>query len=186
MEDDLSTWRAYGSGQNGYAIAFKARNLFNQLNPLLKINYDSKVHKELAAEVVAATLKFYEEGLGGKNEVDIPAWDQEFMVAWESKITYLLPLVKDSGFHAENEYRILHPFIAEDLDRVVILQKAAMMTRHVPLTFPAGGQRLPVEKVMVGPCRHPAVSGISVDTMLRKMGYGTGRVVHSARPLQET
>jgi hypothetical protein len=189
-EDDLSTWRAYGAGQRGYAIAFKANRLFNLPNLLLKVNYDSNVHKDLAAVVVGATLKFYEEGLQGKQDLEIPAWDQEFIQEWESKITYLLPLVKDPGFRSENEYRLLHEFNPAELPKVVILQKETMMTRHVPLSFPLGGEawvpRLPIEKVMVGPCRHPAVTGISVDTMLRKMGYGTGKVVHSVRPLQET
>jgi len=188
--DDLSTWRAYGSGQRGYAIAFKAKNLFYQPNPLLKVNYDSSLHRELATEVVAATLKFYEEGLQGKQEHEIPAWDQEFIQAWESKVTYLLPLVKDPGFKSENEYRILHEFTMGELPKMVIMQKETMMTRHIPLSFPLGGEawvpRLPIEKVMIGPCRHPAVTGISVDTMLRKMGYGGGKVVHSVRPLQET
>jgi len=61
-EDDLSTWRAYGPNQKGYAIAFKAKQLFNPGNALLKVNYDANLHKELAAEVVAMTLKLYVSG----------------------------------------------------------------------------------------------------------------------------
>ena len=173
-DDELSTWRAYGPGQKGYAIAFKANRLFNSPNALLKVNYDAKVHKELATEVVAATLKFYEEGLQGKQPQEIPAWDEEFIQVWESRVTYLSPLVKDPGFRAENEYRILHEFAIGELPKMVILQKETMMTRHIPLSFPLGGEawvpRLQIEKVMVGPCRHPAVTGISVDTMPAKDG----------------
>jgi hypothetical protein len=187
-EDDLSTWRAYGRGQK-YAIAFKAKQLFNPANALLKVNYDANLHKELAAEVVAGTLKLYEEGLQGKQDAEVAAWEEEFIQAWESKITYLLPLIKDPGFKAENEFRILHEFSHGEFEKMVVLQKDTMMTRHIPLSFPLGGEawvpRLPIEKVMIGPCHYPAVTGISVDTMLRKMGYGTGKVVHSSRPLQE-
>ncbi len=185
-EDDLSTWRAYGPSQNGYAIAFRAKHLFNPPNVLFKVNYDANLHTELARDVAAATLEFYEEELQEKQDQDIPAWDQEFMQAWESKIIYLLPLVKDPGFEVESEYRILHSYTAADLGQTMVLQKHTMMTRHVPLSFPAGGELLPIEKVMVGPCRHPAITGISVDTMLQKVGYGTGKVTHSVRPLQET
>ena len=186
-EDDLSTWRAYGSGQNGYAIAFKAGHLKGgPLDALVKVNYDAKVHQELAAAVVAATLEFYKEGLQGIVDKDIPAWEKAFVEAWESKISYLQPLIKDPGFEAESEYRILHTFGGDDLKKAVILQKATMMTRHVPISFAAGGELLPIEQVMVGPCRHPLVTNISVDLLLKQKGYRGGRVMNSKRPLQET
>jgi hypothetical protein len=186
-EDDLSTWRAYGSGQNGYAIAFRAGHLKGgPLDALVKVNYDAQVHRELANEVVAATLKFYAEGLEGIDDKDILAWDQEFMKAWEDNITYLQPLVKDPAFEAESEYRVLHTFGGDDLKKTVILQKSTMMTRHVPISFPAGGGILPIEKVMIGPCRHPLITKISVDLLLKQKGYGGDRVVNSKRPLQET
>jgi hypothetical protein len=151
------------------------------------VNYDPTVHKKLAGEVVAATLRFYDEGFQSRGEQDIPTWDREFVEAWESIITYLQPLIKDPGFEVEREYRILHAFnTAEDVERTVILQKDTMMTRHIPLSFQPGNGILPIDRVMIGPCRHPLVTKISVDTLLRKKGYGSGRVVNSVRPLQET
>jgi hypothetical protein len=189
-EDSLSQWRAYCGGENGYAIEFKAKNLFGLPNLLVKVNYDKALHEKIAGEVAEATVRFYEEGLVGGNADQIAGWENEFLAAWDSRISYLAPLVKDPGFSAENEYRVLHEFTTADLIQMAVLQKKTMMTRHIPLSFPLGGEawvpRLPIEKVMVGPCRHPAITGISVDTMLRKMGYGSGKVVHSARPLQET
>ncbi len=187
-EDDLSTGRAYGSGQNGYAIGMRARHLIGDpSNALVKVNYDPAVHADLAAAVVDATLKFYAEGLEGKNAEDIQVWEREFVEAWESQVTYLQPLVKDPGFEAESEYRILRPFAPPDRDSVIILQKNAMMTRHIPLALPkSDATLLPIEKVMAGPCRHPGVSQVSVDLLLQKKGYSTGRVVLSTRPLQET
>jgi hypothetical protein len=186
--DDLSTWRAYGSGHNGYAIGMRAGHLIGDpLNALVKVNYDSTVHAQLAAAVVDATVRFYAEGLEGKNAEEIQAWEREFVEAWESKITYLQPLVKDPGFEAEGEYRILRAYAATDRDSVIILQKNAMMTRHVPLALPkSDAALLPIEKVMVGPCRHPGVTQVSVDLLLQKRGYPAGQVVLSTRPLQET
>jgi Protein of unknown function (DUF2971) len=190
-EDNLSQWRAYCNGVNGYAIAFKASNLYGAPNSVLvKVNYDKALHEKLAATVAEATVKFYEEGLPGKSPDQIEKWEDEFLMEWDSRISYLAPLVKDPGFGAENEHRVLHEFSAGDLRQTVVVQKKTMMTRHVPVWFPRGVEawvpRLPIEKVMVGPCRHPGITGISVDTLLRKMGYGTGKVVHSVRPFQET
>jgi hypothetical protein len=166
----------------------RARHLIGDpLNALVKVNYDPTVHAELAAAVVDATLKFYAEGLEDKKAEEVLAWGREFVEAWESKITYLQPLVKDPGFEAENEFRILRPYVLTDRESVVILQKNAMMTRHIPLALPIpGNDLLPIEKVMVGPCRHPGVTQISVDLLLQKKGYSPGRVVLSKRPLQET
>jgi hypothetical protein len=187
-EDSMVNWRAYG-GENSYAIAFKARNLFGP-NTLAQVSYDKPLHEKLAVEVAQATLRFYEKGLTTIRPDEEATWETEFLAAWDGIIAYLAPLVKDPGFSSEREFRVIHEFTTADLPSMVILQKDTMMTRHIPVTFPLGGEawvhRLPIEKVMVGPCRHPAVTGISVDTLLRRMGYGTGRVVHTTRPLQKT
>jgi len=186
-EDSLGQWRAYSCGENGYAIGFKASNLMPWC-VLAKVNYDRALHEKIAVDTADATAKFYEEGLAGKDSEQIAKWENDFLDMWDSNIAYLAPLLKDPGFASEEEYRIIHPFMPADLIRIRIVQKKTMMTRHIPLRL--GGEswipRLPIEKVMIGPCRHPKITGISVDTLLRKMGYGTGKVVHSVRPLQET
>jgi len=154
---------------------------------MIGLNYDATVHAELAASVVEATVAFYAEGVEGKNADELQIWEREFVEAWESCITHLQPLVKDPKFKEESEYRILRPYTAPDRDSVVILQKNAMMTRHIPLALPnSNAALLPIEKVMVGPCRHPGVTQVSVDLLLQKRGYSTGRVVLSTCPLQET
>jgi hypothetical protein len=66
-EDNLNQWRAYCSGENGYAIALKAKNLFAVPNLLLKVNYDKALHEKIAGEVAEATVRFYEEGLSGRD-----------------------------------------------------------------------------------------------------------------------
>src|SRR5437868_4830602 len=138
-------------------------------------------------------LKLYDEEPEFPEEVlkdEGDKWENEFMTEWDVAISYLSPLVKDPAFAAENEYRIIHEFIPDDLRNAVFIQKKTMMTRHVSLSFPRGGEawvpRLPIEKVMVGPCRHREITRISVDTLLRKMGYGGGKAFSSVRPFQET
>jgi hypothetical protein len=157
---------------------------------IVKVNYDKEIHEKTTATVAATTIKLYEEGLAGTNSDEIVKWENEFLLSWDSNISYLAPLVKDPGFSDENEYRIIHEFVADDSKNIVISQKKTMMTRHVPICFPRGGEawvpRLPIENVMVGPCRHPGITGISVGTLLRRMGYGGGKMMYSVRPFQET
>ena len=100
-EDNLSQWRAYGGGENGYAIAFKVENLFCVPNVMLKVNYDKEIHEQLSTIVANTTLQYYEEELQGKNADEVTKWEDEFLVQWDSAISYLAPLVKDPGFRAE-------------------------------------------------------------------------------------
>jgi hypothetical protein len=59
-----------------------------------------------------------------------------------------------------------------------------MMTRHLPLTFPHG---LPLDKVIVGPCRNKHVSALSVGDLLHSAGIDPdGRVEPSRIPYQVT
>lgn len=103
-------------------------------------------------------------------------------------VDFLDAQVKALG-SAEQEYRVVHEFQRAELKEITFIQKKTMMSRHLPLSFPRGGEawvpRLPLEKIIVGPCRHLEITRVSVDTLLRKMGYGTGRVSASVRPFQQ-
>jgi len=191
QEDDLTQWRSYSGGENGYAIGFIASSLFTAPDSLLvRVNYDRQLHETLASEIGEATVRFFRSGLDKKRAETPEKWEEEFFNFWDPYITRIAPMVKDHGFRAENEYRVIHEFRVSELMHLKMIQKKSMMTRHLPLIFPRGGEawvpRLPITKIIVGPCRHREITRISVDTLLRKMGYGTGKVTASQRPFQET
>lgn len=191
QEDDLNQWRSYCGGENGYAIGFVASTLFGSPNSVMvRVNYDRTLHEKLAAEIAEATVKFLQDGLDNKRAESPQKWEEEFFTYWDPFITRLAPMVKDPGFSSENEYRIIHEFHIGELKDMKFVQKRTMLSRHLALSFPFGGEawvpRLPVAKVLVGPCRHREITRISVDTLLRKMGYGTGKGFSSQRPFQET
>jgi hypothetical protein len=184
LEDDLSQWRSYGGGENGYAIGILAKDLFGTSNSLVaRVNYDPDLHASLADEAAQATVRFYEEGLSS----GIEDWDNKFLFAWDSALTQLAPLAKDPGFAVEKEVRVIHQLQEYEIGQLKILQRKTMMSRHLPMKFPAAGQasRLPISRVIVGPCRHREITRISVDTLLRTRGYLGGLVVSSQRPYQE-
>jgi hypothetical protein len=190
-EDDLSQWRSYCGGENGYAIGFVASNLFGTSNSVtVRVNYDAALHQSVASEIADKTVQFFRDGLDNKRAATAEEWEEEFLAFWDPYITRLAPMVKDPGFAAENEYRIIHELHVAELKDMKFIQKKTMMARHLPLSFPRGGEawvpRLPIEKVLVGPCRHREISRVSVDTLMRKMGYGSGKVFSSQRPFQET
>jgi hypothetical protein len=184
LEDDLSQWRSYGGGENGYAIGIIARDLFGTTNSLVaRVNYDPDLHMKLADEAAQATIKFYEEGL----EFGIDNWDNQFLLAWDTALTQLAPLAKDPGFSVEKEVRVIHQLQGYELSQLKVLQRKTMMSRHLPMRFPASGQasRLPLSKIIIGPCRHREITRVSVDTLLRSHGYQNVSVISSQRPYQE-
>jgi hypothetical protein len=185
LEDDLSQWRSYGGGENGYAIGVLTKDLFGTPNSLVgRVNYDRELHGTLAEEVAEATLRLYKEGLGA----GIGDWDNVFLNAWDWALTQLAPLVKDPGFVAEKEVRVIHQLQDCEVAQLKVRQRKTMMSRHLPMKFPSAGQapRFPVSKVIVGPCRHREITRISVDTLLRTHGYQGVHVLSSSRPYQET
>jgi hypothetical protein len=190
-EDDLSQWRAYCGGENGYAIGFRARGLFGNPNSLVvRVNYDGEQHRAVAEHVAAATVRFFRDGIQNGRASSAAEWMGEFLPVWTNVIGQLAPLVKDRAFQAENEFRIVHQLQANEMGQVRFRQKATLMSRHIPLTFPHQAAprfpMLPIVGVKVGPTRHKEITRISVDTLLRQMGYGTGQVSLSSIPFQET
>jgi hypothetical protein len=195
-KDDLSQWRAYSGGENGYAIAFLAGGLFGRANGIVaRVNYNQDEQKEVAANVANATIEFFKEGLYARQSGEIStawkdAWANEFLPVWETLVGRLAPMVKDSAFRNENEYRVIHELQAPEMPLLQFRQKQTMMSRHLPLVYPPPNHatschQLPIAEVMVGPSRHKEISRISVDTLLRQKGY-TVPVTTSAVPFQMT
>ncbi|HEY4045520.1 MAG TPA: DUF2971 domain-containing protein [Acidobacteriaceae bacterium] len=191
-KDDLSQWRAYSEtgGENGYAIGFRAQGLFSSLpnRMVAKVNYDREFHLAEAKEVAEATIRFFLKGLQTVQARTPEEWAKEFFAAWDDRVYRLAPLVKDRGFRAENEFRIVHELYTHEMNQVQVRQKRNLLSRHIALNFPTwvGSQRpmLPIVEVMVGPSRHPAVSRVSVGTLLHQMGYANVPVTVSECPLQ--
>jgi hypothetical protein len=191
--DDLSQWRAYGTGENenGYAIGFKARYLLGVPNTaLIRVNYEAALHATLAERAVDAMVGFFLEAVAKHAPVDLVAFGEEFLTAWDAAIVLVAPLIKDPAFAKEQECRIVKRFQGADLGNLKFLQKATMMSRHLPLQPPAGNAftpyRLPIDEVMIGPCRHPEISRTTVDTLLQQKEYPSGLVSISKVPYQAT
>ena len=189
--DDLSQLRAYGNGENGYAIGFRAGDLWGCPNSaLVRISYDESLHRQLARKAAEAMVDFAMDGLRKYAPPEPERWGAEFLEAWEKAITLVAPLIKDPAFSNENECRITKGFASNDLEGIRFVQKGSMMSRHLPLQplgrTPTMPYRLPIAEIIVGPSRHPQTSRTSVDTLLRQKGYPTGLVSISKIPFQVT
>jgi hypothetical protein len=190
-KDDLSQWRAYGGGENGYAIAFFAGGFFKRgTSIVVRVNYDRQLHVSMAGEAARATLSFFREGLDARSSEDRETWASDFRQEWFRLLGNLAPMVKDPAFSAENEYRIVHTFVSNELSQLRFRQKGSLMSLHLPLLFPpptdVRSSALPIAEVMVGPGRHKEVSRLSAKLLLNQNGYHSTPVTLSRIPFQTT
>jgi len=180
--DDLSQWRAYGSGENGYSIGFNISAMMPKIISnkcsLVPVHYDLTTHTRLADAVAHATLQFFVQGWESRRSsgITMDQWALSFKAAWIDEMTYLVPPMKHPGFAPECEWRIIHRLQTEDVDQMVYLQKQTLMSRHLPLKYgpadaSANSGLLPLNEIIVGPGRRKEVSRISVTDLLRTKKY---------------
>lgn len=190
-ENDLSQWRAYGGGENGYAVGFRARDLWGSENSMLaRISYDEDLHRKTAKKAAEATVRFFLEGLAKFAPSERAKWGEEFLEAWQRAISFVAPLVKDPAFAKERECRIVKSVGPGDLTKLRFIQKGTLISRHLPLSPPlltaTDPYRLSIARIIVGPCRHPIISRNSIETLLGQKGYPAGLVSISKIPFQLT
>ena len=188
-KDDLSQWRAYGGGENGYAIAFQAGPFFNRGSLFARVNYEKDRHLEGAKEIALKTLDFFKEGFDARTPDQQAIWADEFLPQWNMWVNKLAPMVKDPAFRGENEYRIIHQYMTSELSKLRFKQKQSLMSIHIPLVFPppvdTQSSQLPIVEIMVGPSRHKEQSAVSIVNLLRQKGYNVP-VTLSKIPFQST
>jgi hypothetical protein len=178
MKDDLSQWRAYGGGEGGVCIGFDPMRMMTtpdilKQGYLVPVLYLPNDHKVLVTSIAGATMRFFKEGLEQRLGGDRTQWAESFLEAWREQVIYFAPVLKDSAFVQEREWRLIYSLPHEKVEQIEIKQRSTLISRHLPLSF---GDKLPIREVIVGPCRHPSVSLISVGTYLRAKGYQVNEV----------
>jgi hypothetical protein len=197
--DDLSQWRAYAGGENGYAIGFEAKHLHNAASPkgnpahLVRVNYGKEEQEAAARAITEEMVRLYGDGIAEKDissKEQLAQWTDEFAREWMDLFSLFAPLVKDPAFKAEEEYRIVIPLLDDDTQNLEFEQRASLLARHLPLRFsdtnPLTPPKLPIAEVVVGPGRHTGVSCMSLKELLDKNGYRACRTSISAVPFQRT
>jgi len=172
VRDDLSQWRAYGGGEGGVSIGFNPGSfLIPEITArayLFPVKYVPTEHNKIVQDVAKWTMVFFKDGLTQRPGANLKKWADEFLEAWREQVVYLAPALKHPSFKDEKEWRLTYALHPDDMGKIEILQRSTLISRHLPLSF---GQKLPIREVIVGPCRHPSVSLVSVGTYLRAQGY---------------
>jgi hypothetical protein len=173
--DDLSQWRAYSGGEGGFAIEFDS-NLLASLavedeSALFCVRYVA--HPTLLKDALDLTESLYIQGEGKARAPSDTEWRDDLLGHLTQHMGVFASLIKHDAFIAEKEWRLLHYLRPHEGGELEFLQRSSMLSRHLPLRI---GDRLPIKRIIVGPCRHPNPSSIAVGDLLKKCDYDVSKI----------
>lgn len=176
ISNDLSQWRAYCNGENGFALGFSRDGLIKQFPTekefaFLPVVYDHLVQRELIATFVATIVEMYCDSFT-QEDIDNPT-DTVFEWIDFTLRTFatLAVFFKEESFAPEQEFRVaalritdhkpeyfarpnlLSPFITHKLSRNVIIRIQSAPGRFNVLN----------EAAMKGFLKSQEIDGIYVD-----------------------
>lgn len=177
--NDLSQWRGYSGGENGFSLGFDSESLtekgkYTQRPRLVKVAYDDGENRIKCRHIIDMLFMMFRRGLEPRSAAQYPPdiWIDALYSMFDGLALHWLASMKHPAFGDEAEWRLILD-IRGDTD-FKYLQKSTMMTRHLPIHFPkidADNRLVPVKEVFVGPSRHPDTSARSVQSLLLHHRY---------------
>ncbi len=102
----------------------------------------------------------------------------------ESIFNIVACIIKHPAFEEENEYRQIYQPATSTLSLVTKYQMGRFgLTPYVELEF-LHKEKLPIQSIMIGPCRDPDSEVRSLRLMLAEHGYSDVEVFTSGIPLR--
>lgn len=177
----LSQWRAYSGQGTGYCIGFKTSEMatLDDRMPLLeKVIYSKSTAEAVLSRLLSRLDEYLNEHEFGEVEVGY------LMGTLEGTFNNVACIIKHSSFMEENEYRqIYQPGASIHALEIKYRMGRFGLTPYVELEFLEKG-KLPIESVMIGPCRDPQSESRSLELILSQSGYEHVQVTNSEIPLR--
>ena len=102
----------------------------------------------------------------------------------ESIFNIVVCIIKHPAFEEENEYRQIYQPATSTLSLVTKYRMGRFgLTPYVEIEFPHK-EKLPIQSIMIGPCRDPDSEVRSLRLMLAEHGYSDVEVFTSGIPLR--
>ena len=186
--DDLSQWRGYGGGENGYALGFSVAEL-NRRQLLHKVFYpENTAFTDCVCEQINA---LHSLGISKAKPADPGPWTEAFLRQLGWVFLELGAVIKDPAFKGEREYRQVYRYTLEEIGNLRFKQKGSILSRHLCVQYPEFKQRstrdLPLTHIRIGPSRNQKISENSLDLLLRQKGYAPNvKILCSSVPYRET
>lgn len=144
------------------------------------VTYDLNIQKKIAEQAVLTLIDIPRLRCQGWPEKDCDIWINGFQDLWEDTIFGIAPLLKNSTFHHEKEWRVIQCVFEEDISNLQFRQNASRLTRYLPIDFPnpadPASSLLPIEAIQIGPRSDYDVTAKSLELMLQTFGYPKGSI----------
>ncbi|QSR89276.1 DUF2971 domain-containing protein [Methylacidiphilum caldifontis] len=187
--DDLSQWRAYSRGEEGYAIGIDFTKIQENMHRSFKITqviYDVSEQEKMIESIINAAEKFFTDYEIAKDlDRQLPQNYEELeksnkaafaAIAFLKAFGQFAPCFKHEAYKAEKEWRIIYFPDGNDSSRMRFTQHRGFLARHVALFGSKNKENsllLPelIREVVIGPCAYPDISRANVRYLLSSKGY---------------
>lgn len=191
--DLLSQWRAYGNDGQGLAIGFDPMNLENVRNGIISgkyIHYKEEAQKNIIEEIIALSTNYF---IGIKAQYDWFDHDYTFLVS-KTIIEMLEEFIsnfKHPSFEEESEFRLEYTLDGNmnkpERNAIQFRSNGRLIIPYVKLNYGEKEEqkytkRLPIRKIILGPSLDFNLNKLSIEQLLKSMGYIDIEIVQSAIP----
>jgi hypothetical protein len=193
MGDQLSQWRAYCPGGNGYALGFKLSNVLfasaqqHHFN-LVRCEYDPREQKKLCHYLVQS----FRDGMITRqswwpSDKDVPSRVRAFFARyqWNLALALVMSALKHRGFEEEREWRLVSQYPDEALYGVAFRPGRFGVTPYfeLPLTLKEDDRRQ-IDEIVIGPTPNRPASRAALDVLLLRCDIAVSRIKVSQTPLR--
>lgn len=199
--DQLSQWRAYCPGGNGYALGFGPENaLFKSAQQhdfnLIRCEYDRAEQRKLCRYLVNSFFEGIVSPPNQEPEDTVPARVRAFFrrYQWNLALALLMSALKHSGFQEEKEWRLVSQYPDDALYGVSFRPGRFGVTPYfeLPLIVKKDSGRIDkrstcwIDEIVIGPTANSAASRKAIDSLLLKTKTQVRLIKSSRTPLRNS
>jgi hypothetical protein len=178
--DSLSQWRAYGGQKGAFAIGFNGDHIISLLPKhhfhLVPCIYESRKQRVLITSLIA---KVYDEISKARHSGKVHPRKGGNLAAYLHRYA---PILKDSSFSDEREWRIISRPLMNGLDDFAFREGNSMLIPYYQFPLEDAGVPFKLVEVVVGPTPDPTRSVASVRNFLVSEGLDAVTVRSSTVP----
>ena len=193
--DQLSQWRAYCLGGNGYSLGFsQADELFNQAKShsfnLIRCEYDPKKQRRLCRYLIETFTSAWEFSDRKLSLDDVSERLRAFFdrYQWHLALTLVMSALKHEGFDEEREWRLVSQYPEEALYAVSFRPGRFGVTPYfeMPICKSEGDKKGPcrMEQIVIGPTPNRKAARAALDLLLVRSDTEVGCVTQSRTPFR--
>lgn len=186
--DLLSQWRAYGAEARGVALGFSGLFLKGLTKHGLvrtwKCIYERSQHETIIRELVRMSLICFNIGRVNANDAAKEKISRDITGYFNTTFLRVAPILKDHGFHEENEWRIVTASVKSTHANYDVVFQGLRLLPVYKLEFPAmqEGNRPVLTSVHLGPMGDAELTSGALSSLLWKHGHVRTNIGRSQIP----